>query len=101
MLLPAPYWVSYTDEIRLAEATPVVVTPPEESRFRITPEHLEPHVTPRTAGLIINSPSNPTGILYDAEEIAALVDFAEAEWDRRCALHDPAELGLEPSTKET
>lgn len=78
VLLPAPYWVSYPDEIRLAEATPVVVTPPEESRFRITPEHLEPHVTPRTAGLIINSPSNPTGILYDAEEIAALVDFAEA-----------------------
>ena len=77
VLLPAPYWVSYPDEIRLAEATPVVVMPADDAKFRITPEALEPHVTPRTAGLIINSPSNPTGVIYSADEVAALVEFAE------------------------
>ena len=77
VLLPAPYWVSYPDEIRLAEATPVGVYPAEDAQFRITPEALAPHVTPRTAGLIINSPSNPTGVIYSPTEIAALVDFAE------------------------
>ena len=77
VLLPAPYWVSYPDEIKLAEATPVVVTPPEEAKFRITPEALEPHVTPRTTGLILNSPSNPSGVICSPAEIEALVDFAE------------------------
>jgi len=77
VLLPAPYWVSYPDEIRLTDAVPVVVTPPAESSFRLTPEALEPHVTPRTVGIIVNSPSNPTGVVLDAGEIAALVRFAE------------------------
>lgn len=77
VLLPAPYWVSYPDEIRLAEATPVIVTPPAETGFRISPETLAPYVTPRTTGLILNSPSNPTGVVLSREEIAALVRFAE------------------------
>jgi len=77
VLLPAPYWVSYPDEIRLTDAIPVVVTPSAESSFRLTPEALEPHVTPRTVGLIVNSPSNPTGVVLGRDEIAALVRFAE------------------------
>lgn len=77
VLLPAPYWVSYPDEIRLTDAIPVVVTPPAESQFRLTPEALEPHVTPRTVGIIVNSPSNPTGAVLDREEMTALVRFAE------------------------
>ncbi len=77
VLLPAPYWVSYPDEIRITDAIPVVVTPPAETGFRVTPESLAPYVTPRTIGLILNSPSNPTGAVLSAAEITAFVEFAE------------------------
>ena len=77
VLLPAPYWVSYPDEIRLAEATPVVVHPSADANFRVTPEVLAPFVTPRTSGLILNSPSNPSGVIYSRAEVDQLVAFAE------------------------
>lgn len=77
VLLPAPYWVSYPDLIRLAEAIPVVVPSSNEGGYRVTPEALEEFVTPRTAGIILNSPSNPTGSVYDRSQMEALVSFAE------------------------
>ena len=78
VLCPAPYWVSYPEMIRLAEGIPVTVPMTRDGGYRVTPELLEPHVTPRTSGLILNSPSNPTGAVHSREEIDALVEFAEA-----------------------
>ena len=76
VLLPAPYWVSFPDLIRLSDAIPVVVPSSHDQGYRVTPETLEEFVTPRTAGIIINSPSNPTGSVYDRPQMEALVSFA-------------------------
>lgn len=78
VLLPAPYWVSYPDMIRLADGIPTIVPCTRETHYRATPELLGRYVTPRTVGLILNSPNNPTGVVYDAAQCAALVAFAEA-----------------------
>lgn len=78
ILLPAPYWVSYPDMIRLTDGIPVVVPTTREQGYRVTPELLEQFVTPRTSGLLINSPNNPTGAVYSASEMEALVAFAES-----------------------
>ncbi len=78
VLLPAPYWVSYPEMIRLADGIAVPVLGPRENGYRVTPELLLPKVTPRTVGLIVNSPGNPTGCVYNPREIAALVAFAKA-----------------------
>jgi len=75
VLIPAPYWVSYPDQVMLNGATPVIVPTREEDRFAITAEQLERCITPRTKALILNSPSNPTGLAYDRgvfEAVAAL-----------------------------
>lgn len=72
VIIPAPYWVSYPDIALLAEAVPVIVEAPVEQRFKITPEQLEAAITPRSRLLILNSPSNPTGIAYSHDELAAL-----------------------------
>jgi aspartate aminotransferase len=74
VILPAPYWVSYPEMIRLAEATPIVIETDESTGFKITPEQLERAITPKTKALLLNSPSNPTGAVYRKEELAALVD---------------------------
>ena len=71
-IIPAPYWVSYPDMVLLADGVPVIVTTHEANGFKITPEDLHAAITPRTRLLIINSPSNPTGMAYSAEELAAL-----------------------------
>ena len=76
VLLGAPHWVSYPELVRLADGVPVTVETRSQTGHRLTPELLEPHLTPRTAGLILNEPGNPTGTVSSAEEIAALVDFA-------------------------
>ncbi len=76
VLLPAPYWVSYLPMITLSGATAVVVPAAEAAGFKVRPEDLAPHVTPRTRALVLNSPSNPTGATYTAAELAALADFA-------------------------
>ena len=78
VLLPAPYWVSYPDMIRLTDGIPVVVPTLREQGYRVTAEQLEAYVTPRTVGLLINTPNNPTGAIYSATELAQLVDFAES-----------------------
>lgn len=76
VLLPAPYWTSYPDLISLARATPVVVNTTMEQGFKVTPAMLDAARTPRTRGLILNSPGNPTGAVYSGAEVSALVEWA-------------------------
>jgi aspartate aminotransferase len=75
VIIPAPYWVSYPDQVLLNDATPVIVETTEKEGFRISAEKLEKAVTRRTKAIILNSPSNPTGLAYDKktlEEVAAV-----------------------------
>jgi len=72
VLLPAPYWTTYPEPIRLAGGVPVVLPTTEDTDFRVTVEQLEAARTPRTKALIFVSPSNPTGSVYPAEEIRAI-----------------------------
>jgi len=76
VLIPAPYWVSYPEQVRLAGATPVIVQTTEEEGFRMTPEALRAAITPKTKALILCSPSNPTGAAYTGEQLRALADVA-------------------------
>jgi len=74
VIIPAPYWVSYPDMVRLAEGQPVIVTTTVEQNFKITPQQLEQAITPKTKAFIINSPSNPTGAIYTEQELNALAE---------------------------
>ncbi|HEX2140270.1 MAG TPA: pyridoxal phosphate-dependent aminotransferase [Woeseiaceae bacterium] len=71
-IVPAPYWVSYPDMVRLADAEPVIIDTGIASGFKISPEGLDAAITERTRLLFLNSPSNPTGACYSREELAAL-----------------------------
>ncbi len=72
VVVPAPYWVSYTDITLLSEGVPVVVECPSEAGFKITPEQLEAAITPSTKWFMMNSPCNPSGAAYTADELKAL-----------------------------
>jgi aspartate aminotransferase len=72
VIIPAPYWVSYPDMAVLTGGQPVIVPTTQEQRFKITPAQLEAAITPRTKLLILNSPSNPTGMAYSHDELKAL-----------------------------
>lgn len=72
VVVPAPYWVSYPPMVILAGGEPVIVNCREEDDFKLTPKDLEAAITPRTKALILNSPSNPIGCVYTADEIKAL-----------------------------
>ena len=72
VIVPAPFWVSYPEMVKLAEGTPVIVAAGIEQDFKITPEQLEAAITPKTKALILCSPSNPTGSVYSKEELAGL-----------------------------
>ncbi|CAM3231314.1 pyridoxal phosphate-dependent aminotransferase [Rhodothermus bifroesti] len=74
VLIPAPYWVSYPEMVRLAGAEPVILSTSVETGYRITPEALEAAITERTRLLILCSPSNPTGTVYTPEELEALAE---------------------------
>ena len=74
VIIPAPYWVSYPQMVKLAEGTPVFVEAKIEADFKITPAQLESVITPRTKMIILCSPSNPTGSVYSAKELAALAE---------------------------
>ncbi|MEP3298539.1 MAG: pyridoxal phosphate-dependent aminotransferase [Pseudoruegeria sp.] len=74
VIVPAPYWVSYPDMVRLAGGEPVVVEAGMETGFKMTAQQLESAITPKTKWLIFNSPSNPTGAGYRHEELKALTD---------------------------
>jgi len=72
VVIPAPYWVSYPDVVQFAGGTPVVVAAGPEQGYKLTPEALDAAITPRTKWVILNSPSNPTGAAYTADELKAL-----------------------------
>ncbi|MEB3702297.1 Pyridoxal phosphate-dependent aminotransferase [Candidatus Bealeia paramacronuclearis] len=72
VIIPAPYWVSYPDMVSFAEGHPVFVKCDDSQDFKITPLQLDKVITPKTKWLILNSPSNPTGMAYSKEELAAL-----------------------------
>lgn len=74
VIIPAPYWVSYPDQVLMFEGTPVVVNCPLETNFKLAPVQLEEAITPNTKWLILNSPSNPTGSAYTFDELRALAD---------------------------
>jgi aspartate aminotransferase len=78
VIVPAPFWVSYPEMVKLAGATPVQVLATDATGFKLTPEMLKAAITPRTKLLILNSPSNPTGAVYTRAELAALTEIAVA-----------------------
>lgn len=80
VIVPIPYWVSYPEQIKLADGKPVYVVGKEENQYKITKEQLEQAITEKTKAVIINSPSNPTGMLYSREELAAIGEV--------CLAHD-------------
>ncbi len=80
VLIPAPYWVSYPDQALLCEAKPVIIETSEANRFKVTAAQIEKAVTPRTKVLILNSPSNPTGMAYTEDELRDIANV--------CARHN-------------
>ena len=80
VIVPAPYWVSYVEMVRMVGGVPVVVSASEDQGFKLTPEQLEAAVTPRTKLLILNNPSNPTGMVYSERELRAIAEV--------CLRHD-------------
>jgi aspartate aminotransferase len=74
VIILAPYWVSYPDMVLLADGKPVIVSAGQDQGFKILPEQLEAAITERTRLFVINSPSNPTGVAYSQEELAALAE---------------------------
>ena len=76
VIIPAPYWVSYPEMVKLAGAKPVFVLADDTTGFRLTPAQLEAAITPRTRMLVLNSPSNPTGAVYSRAEMEAIVAVA-------------------------
>ncbi len=72
VIIPAPYWVSYPDMVLLADAVPVIVAAGQADNFKLSAAQLEAAITPKTRLFVINSPSNPTGVAYTGEELAAL-----------------------------
>lgn len=80
VIIPAPYWVTYPEAVCMARGTPVFIESTEASDFKITAEQLEAAITPRTKLIILNNPSNPTGMFYNRDELIKLVDV--------CVRHD-------------
>ncbi|MBN2506130.1 MAG: pyridoxal phosphate-dependent aminotransferase [Verrucomicrobia bacterium] len=74
VLIPAPYWLSYPEMVKLAGATPVVMETSDRSEFKVTPDQLRAAITSRTRLFILNSPNNPTGSVYSPDEVKALGD---------------------------
>lgn len=77
VLLPAPYWVSYYELVKLGEATPVVIESSIDNDFKISPEQLEKSITPKTKMMIFSSPCNPSGTVYSKSELEALANVLE------------------------
>lgn len=74
VIIPAPYWVSYPDMVLIADGVPVIVECPAEQDFKLTPAQLEAAITDKTKLLVLNSPSNPTGMIYSLDELKAIAD---------------------------
>lgn len=80
IIIPAPFWVSYYEMVRMVGGTPVIVEAGEEQNFKITAQQLEAAITDKTKCLMLNNPSNPTGMIYSVEELRAIADV--------CVKHD-------------
>ena len=76
VIIPTPYWVSYGDQVKMAEGVPVFVPAKEDNHFKVTVEQLEAARTDKTKVLVLNSPSNPTGMIYTREELLAIGNWA-------------------------
>ena len=76
VIIPTPYWVSYGDQVKMAEGVPVFVPSKEDNHFKVTVEQLEAARTDKTKVLVLNSPSNPTGMIYTREELLAIGNWA-------------------------
>ena len=74
VIIPAPFWVSYPDMVIIADGTPVIVECPQSQGYKITADQLEKAITPKTRLLVLNSPSNPTGMVYSKAELLALAE---------------------------
>jgi aspartate aminotransferase len=72
VIIPSPYWVSYPEQVKLAGGVPVYIEGLEQNQFKVSPEQIKSAITEKTKAVIINSPSNPTGVLYTAEELLEL-----------------------------
>jgi len=75
VVIPAPYWLSYPEMVKLAGAKPVIIGTTDKTEFKLTPAQLRAAITPRTRLLVLNSPSNPTGSVYTPDEIKAIGDI--------------------------
>ncbi len=76
VIIPAPFWLSYKQMVKIADGVPVIVRTKKENHYKITIDELEAALTDKTKALLINSPSNPTGMIYTEEELKAVADFA-------------------------
>src|SRR5439155_13899538 len=77
VIVPAPYWTTYPEAVKLADGVPIEVLADETQDYKVTPEQLEAARTPRTKVLLFNSPSNPTGAVYTVDEIKAIGQWVE------------------------
>ena len=76
VILPVPYWVSFAEQIKMAEGRPVFVQGKVEEGFKLTPEDLDQVYSEKTKAMVLNSPSNPTGIVYSKEELEEIGEWA-------------------------
>ena len=80
VIVPAPYWVSYPEQVKIADGTPVILETSIEDDFKVSPEQVKNAITPKTRAIILCSPSNPTGSFYSKDELKALADvLSESE----------------------
>ncbi|MCQ2519540.1 MAG: pyridoxal phosphate-dependent aminotransferase [Lachnospiraceae bacterium] len=79
VIIPAPYWLSYPEMVKLSDGVPVFITGSKENGYKITAKQLEEAITDKTKAVVINSPSNPTGMIYTEEELRALADVIVAK----------------------
>ena len=76
VIIPAPYWVSYPEMVKMADGVPVYIETTEDNNFKFTMKQLESSMSPKTRALVLNTPSNPTGMIYNKEELEKIADFA-------------------------
>ena len=76
VIIPAPYWLSYTEIVKLADGVPVIVKTTKEQNYKLTPEALKAAITDKTKALILNTPNNPTGMIYTEDELRDIADLA-------------------------
>ncbi len=76
VIIPSPFWVSYPEMVKMADGVPVALETTEETNFKFSPDDLEKHITPRTRALVLNTPSNPTGMVYTKAELEKIAEIA-------------------------